>query len=205
MMNKKLFISTLILWIANIFVYYLFCYPESYSLFDIITQHVEWEPLLSIYLILIATTAFFSFLLYRKVNFSRKFITSIIYINIFATILNLSNGFYRFYNNKKELDELVLRYQNDAKTDIKKDSVKSFSHGLMLPPKNENDFNKYIKSDSIHKKYGLYKSSTCNISKDLDIAEKEYQKITNPYLEKRNGKFWREKMQKEIDAIKNNQ
>lgn len=42
------------------------------------------------------------------------------------------------------------------------------------------------------------------ISESLEISKKEYRKITEPYLEKRNGKFWREKMRKEIDAIKNN-
>ena len=201
-MKFKLFISTLFLLIVNVFVYYLFCYPESYSLFDIISQHVEWKSLISVYFILILTLAFFSFVLYRKLRFSKKFFLSIIYINIIAALLNLSNGLYRFYQNKKELNELVISYQNDAKNDIEKDKIKSFSHGLMLPPQNEKDYDKYIKSDSIYKKYGLYKSSTCIVSKKLDIAEEEYQKITNPYLEKRNGKFWRKKMQKEIDAIK---
>lgn len=150
-MKTKLFISTLILWIVNTFVYYLFCYPESYPLLDIMTQHVEWKPLLSIYFILISIIAFFSFFLYKKISFSKKFIQSIIYINVFTTILSLSYGLYRFYNNKKELDQSILLFQQEAYQDIKKDKIRVFGSGLVLPPKNPIDFAKQKKETLLRK------------------------------------------------------
>ena len=61
---------------------------------------------------------------------------------------------------------------------------------------------KFLKRDSIRKNYGLISVSYCMISESLDISKKEYRKITEPYLEKRNGKNWRERMKREIESIK---
>lgn len=202
---KKLIIiailSTILLWVVNILVYYLYCYPNDFSLNDILTNEVEWKPLLLVYGFLILTVAVLSLLFYRKINFYKKFIRLIVFINILAIILNSTNAIYRFYENKQELNELVLMYKQDAKNDIKNDRIKSFGHGLVLPPQDEKNYKKFITVKSIQKKYGLNATSTCIISKNLEIAEEEYQKITNPYLEKRNGKFWKERMEKEIDRV----
>lgn len=201
-MKAWLFISTLILWIVNILVYYLFNYPEHYPLLDILTQQVEWALLLLIYGLLILVAAFFSFLLYKKIRFSRKLIYSIILINILCSILMLSNGLYKFYINKEELEESILSFQNQARNDIKKDKIREFGSGLILPPRDKNEYKKFLKRDSIKKNYGLISVSYCTISESLEISKAEYRKISEPYLEKRNGKNWRERMKQEIDAIK---
>ena len=107
---KKLVIiailSTILLWVVNILVYYLFNYPNDFSLNDILINQVEWKSLLLVYGLLILIAAVLSLLFYKKINFNKKFIRLIVFINILAIILNLSNGFYRFYENKKELDGL---------------------------------------------------------------------------------------------------
>jgi hypothetical protein len=196
--------STILLWVVNVLVYYLFNYPNDFSLNDILINQVEWKSLLLIHGLLILIASVLSLVNYRKINFNKKFICLIVFINILATILNLSNGIYRYNKNKKELNELVLMYQQDAKIDIKNDKIKSFGHGLVLPPHDKKNYEKYIAVKSIEEKYGLYATSTCLISKNFDIAEEEYQKITNPYLEKRNRKFWKERMKKEIDSVLKN-
>ena len=115
---------------------------------------------------------------------------------------------------------------DNAQHDIEVDSVKYFTTGLpFIGPH-------YIKSvddtmskktldnmeiifdkidlkqkfrKEIHNKYGLYERNLgCVIDKQISILKKKYEKITNPYLEKRNGKGWREKMKKEIDDINKN-
>jgi glucan phosphoethanolaminetransferase (alkaline phosphatase superfamily) len=201
-MKVKLFISTLILWIVNILVYYLFNYPEHFTLTDILTQHVEWKELLLIYGVLFLVAIFFSLIFYKKISFSRKLIRSMILINVLCTFLMLANGLYRFYNNRQELKESVLSFQNEAKEDIKKDKIKEFGGGLLLPPKNKIEYKKFVKVDSIKKNYGLIPVSYCTISESLEISKEEYRKISEPYLEKRNGKNWREKMRQEIESIK---
>jgi metal-dependent hydrolase (beta-lactamase superfamily II) len=114
----------------------------------------------------------------------------------------LGNGIYRFYSNKQELDNSIIFYQNEARTDIKNDKVKELVGGLLLPPRNKSEYVKFQKKDFIRKKYGIVISGNCIVSESMEILKKEYKKISEPYLEKRNGKNWREKMEKEIDAIK---
>lgn len=201
-MKLRLFISTLILWIVNIVVYYLFNYPERFTLIDILTQHVEWKELLLIYGVLFLVAIFFSLIFYKKISFSRKLIRSMILINVLCIILMLSNGLYRFYINKEELESSIRFYKNEARNDIKKGKIKQFSLGLLLPPRDKIEYIKFQKKDSIRKKYGLVISSNCIVSESLEISKEEYKKITEPYLEKRNGKNWRERMKQEIDAIK---
>ena len=201
-MKVRLFISTLILWIVNILVYYLFNYPERFTLTDILTQHVEWKELLFIYSALFLAAIFFSLIFYKKISFSRKLIRSMILINILCIILMSSNGLYRFYISKEELESSIRFYKNEARNDIKKGKIKQFSIGLLLPPRDKIEYIKFQKKDSIRKKYGLVISSNCIISESLEISKEEYKKITEPYLEKRNGKNWRERMKQEIDAIK---
>ncbi|SNR37235.1 hypothetical protein [Flavobacterium sp. ov086] len=201
-MKVKLFISTLTLWIVNVLVYYLFNYPECFTLTDILTQHVEWKQLLLIYVGLFLAAIFFSLIFYKKISFSRKLIRSMILINVLCTFLMLANGLYRFYNNRQELKESILSFQNEAREDIKKDQIIEFGGGLALPPRNKTEYIKFIKVDSITKSYGLKRVNYCTVSESMKISKEEYRKITEPYLEKRNGKHWREKMQHEIDAIK---
>jgi len=201
-MKVKLFVSILILWIVNVLIYYTFNYPEYFSLFDIITQHVEWKPLLSSYGVIILITAFFCLVFYKKISFSRKLISSIIYINVLCAVLSFSYGSYRFYINKQELDESILSFQDMARDDIKKDKIREFGAGLPLPPRDKSEYRNFLKKDSIKENYGLISVSYCTISESLEISKAEYRKITEPYLEKRNGKNWREKMKKDIDAIK---
>lgn len=201
-MKIKLFISTIILWIVNVLIYYSFNYPEYFSLFDIITQHVEWKPLLLIYGVIILIATLFCLVFYKKISFSKKIVSSIIYINVLCTILSFSYGSYRFYKNKQELNESILSFQNEARNDIKNDKIKEFGGGLILPPRDKKEYSKFLKKDSVKKKYGIISVSYCSISESLEISKAEYRKITDPYLEKRNGKNWREKMMQEIDAIK---
>lgn len=97
----------------------------------------------------------------------------------------------------------MTEYRDMAFHDIETDSVKTFGFGLPLPPKDSLQLLRNNKRLTIYKKYGLYvKNLGCIIGdKELDEATDEYKKITNPYLEKRNGKGWREKLKKEIKSI----
>ncbi|MCV9930409.1 hypothetical protein OIU83_22305 [Flavobacterium sp. LS1R49] len=102
---------------------------------------------------------------------------------------------------------LINEYKNQALHDIKTDSVKIFTYGLLFiypdSLKAKKQLLKQNKMNSIYKKYGLFKQNQgCVIGdKKMNKAIKEYHKITDVYLEKRNSKDWKEKMQKELDSI----
>ena len=104
-------------------------------------------------------------------------------------------------------DFLFNEYKGYASHDIEVDSVKIFTYGLpfISPIETERkiqEARKY-KLDSVYKDYGLYKQNQgCVIGdKKMDKAIKEYHRITDVYLESRNGKDWKEKMEKELNSI----
>ncbi|RZJ54712.1 MAG: hypothetical protein EOO44_03950 [Flavobacterium sp.] len=109
-----------------------------------------------------------------------------------------------FLSCKSEEKPLLIEYRNMALHDIKADSIKKFGFGLPLPPRDSIEMYRNNQKKDIYKKYGLYiKNLGCVVGlKELDEASNEYRKITDVYLEKRNGKRWEEKMKTELDNVK---
>ncbi len=96
--------------------------------------------------------------------------------------------------------------QKQALQDIKADSVKVFTFGLpfISPIESERKANeiKQNKISNVYRKYGLYrKNMGCVVNTKEDKSRKEYHKITDAYLEERNGKAWKKKLEKEINNI----
>lgn len=61
----------------------------------------------------------------------------------------------------------------------------------------------YKKVDSIQKNYGVkYKNTGCIIDPVESNAQEKYEEAVMPYLEKRNGKGWKTKMDGEIGKMK---
>ena len=109
-----------------------------------------------------------------------------------------------FFNCKSPDSPLLAEYKNQALHDIEVDSVKTFTYGLpFISPieaqRKIQEIRKH-KRDSIYKKYGLFmKNQGCVIGdKKMDEAISAYHKITDSYLDNRNGKGWKEKMEKEL-------
>ena len=64
-----------------------------------------------------------------------------------------------------------------------------------------NTFN--AQKNQIFKKYGIeYINYGCIIDESKIVSQKKYKKAVEPYLEKRNGENWEEKMNAEINSIK---
>ncbi|WP_166921352.1 FEKKY domain-containing protein [Flavobacterium poyangense] len=111
---------------------------------------------------------------------------------------------------KSEENSLFSEYRNQAFRDVEADSVKTFTYGLPFIYPDSVKAKKQLlnkkKIDSIYKRYGLYKKNLgCTIGdRELDKATKEYHRITDSYLDKRNGAGWKEKLSKEIDFVNEN-
>jgi hypothetical protein len=185
----------LVLIIANLF------YSDYYNL-DFIRDN-NWTEVWLIFLAIIILAFLASVFLFRKRMFLKKFLIAFSIVCSIVTIILMINWIHSFYIIYESQNQLVNEFRKEAESDIKNDNVKIHTQGLPLPPKNEI---LQIQDDSIQKirkKYGLTRKNIgCIISPEITVAEEEYFKITELYLEERNGSNWRTKMQNEIDAIR---
>jgi hypothetical protein len=126
------------------------------------------------------------------------------FIFIAVIILYIYDSLKNSYNSKKYEENEIKKYTNKAFSDIKKDSVRTFGFGLLLP-KDKNDLKKHSIKEAIYKKYGLYPlNAGCSFDDATLKAIKTYDSISSKYLEKRNGKTWRLNLKRELDSIDTN-
>lgn len=195
-------ISGVMFWLINVFIYFLLKYPEDFNFYIIVKDDVEWKLVSLIYVFYILISIIYSLMFFINQLFINKFYTSLISLNIIGIIFVLTIGINRFVINKKDFERVLIKFRKDAVTDIKNDNVKYFSQGLLLPSRTESE--KLIKNDikKILKNYGLnHRSLGCTVMPQVTKAKNEYIRITDIYLNKRNGNGWRIKMKKQIDSI----
>lgn len=203
---KKIAIICLIsFWTTVLLQQYLYYYPADFD-FRMISESINWISYIIPFISVLILSAILSFLPFKKFKyFSKFYILSSVFTFSFI-IYMLFIGGKIFWMNNKEFTFIRNEFRKDAMNDIKNDNVKTFSYGLPLPPKNQEQALKENKKDSILKKYGLHlKNLGCIVGDPiLTKSQEEYERLTSPYLEKRNGKGWEEKMKKEIDDINKN-
>ena len=138
---------------------------------------------------------------FKNLDFKNKFFRIILVLNSLVLFFTIYEGLDGFFQNRKVLTDLENEYIQQAKIDIKNDQVTyRFAGGLQLPIYTEKTIQKI---DSIHQKYGVtYFNTGCTILEINIKAQEKYEITVKPYLEKRNGKDWENKMNKEIAKIR---
>ena len=194
------FLSFLSYWLVVVAANYII---SSYYEIDFLKQN-NWKEDFSFLTATIILALVTAFLVYRRQPFLKKFL---VLFSAFCTILTIIVAIdwaIIISQIKANRDQLVNEFTREAEYDIKNDNVKVFSQGFPIPPKNES---LQIQDDTIKKilkKFGLTRENLgCTISPELTKAQEEYQKITEVYLEKRNGKNWRDRMENEIEKVRN--
>lgn len=137
----------------------------------------------------------------KNLDFKNKFFRIILLLNSLLLCFIIFEGLSGYLKNLKEVTEIENQYIKQAKNDIKNDKVTyRFAGGLELPMYGEKTNQKI---DRIHQKYGIQFINTgCIVMPIYSDAQKKYELTVEPYLEKRNGKNWQAKMDKEIAEIK---
>lgn len=138
---------------------------------------------------------------FKKLDFKNKFFRVVLLLNSLVLFFTIYEGLDGFLQNRKVLTDLENEYIRQAKTDIQNDQVTyRFAGGLELPMDTEKTIQKI---DSIHQKYGVtYFNTGCTILEINNKAQEKYEITVKPYLQKRNGKDWESKMNKEIAKIR---
>lgn len=202
MISKKLLIINIAV-MTMVFCTYisgiaLLNYPWYMSFWN----YVQWNDILY----LLITLAFLALISWMISTLKIKNLTAKNrFLLVYSILCSFLVGYFMYIsiNSYLSAEEAIVQIENEyiqqAQKDIKNGRV-IFSHagGFAIP--NEWDG----KIDSIHQKYGIqYQNSGC-IIEALEIkGQEKYKETVQPYLEKRNGKGWEEKMEKEIKMIKN--
>lgn len=137
-------------------------------------------------------------------NYSRKRKAAI----FLAALQSIFLSFFMFKmidayrDNKKDFNNLLAEYQSKADADIKSGFIEiDYAGGLELPSLQEQKMRAEI--DSIRRTYGLlYRNSGCIVSAALIKAQEEYERLTKPYLDKRNGLGWEMRMEQQIEEVR---
>lgn len=185
-------IAFLLSWIAITVSYYSFLYPAPFAIVPLLRQ-VEWKYFLLVYTVLLLFAFTFSFMLSRQGAFQRTFFKTLLALQI-AAMMTMSILTFLTLNKKRSgLKELFSELEKQAAHDIEADSIHYISYGFPIPDSN------YMKRDSIMAKYGIRYTANCIIDQLTKESDAYYKQLTNTYLNKRNGKNWKKKMQKELE------
>ncbi|WP_343661481.1 hypothetical protein [Chryseobacterium sp.] len=192
----------IILLLATVYVsgYYFINYPIQFNF-----RHSIQESGFEYFPVILAVTAIVTYLLsslpLKASDFKGKFLRIYPIINTIVILFFTISAGNEFIKTKKELSKKEKEYALHAEKDIKNDKVIIlYAGGLSIDSQYEKVSNKIA---DIQKKYGVTYTNTGCIIDPIDIeAQKKYAEKVKPYLERRNGKGWENRMQKEIDCIK---
>lgn len=203
MISKKLLRINIAVLSLLIVVYtlgnYLILYPIK---FDFLTVISESQPhyLLFILAFFVLISWLISHIRIKNLSPKNRFLLT---FTILCGIMLLWIGYYNlstFFNTRKAIMKSENEYIQQAKEDIKNDSIVFKSYGL---PVFMYDQETYRKIDSIRSNYGIYlKNTGCTVDYIENEGRQKYEEIVTPYLEKRNGKGWNKKMLDEIEKLK---
>jgi len=147
---------------------------------------------LLLYLALLLLASTFSLIGSGLYAFQKNFLKILLTLHVVAIMsIGIVAGI-TLYNKRSGLKELLSNTKEQAARDIQADSIYHISYGF--PHLDSN----YFKRDSIMAKYGIHHTSTCVIDQFNDEKDAYYEQLTQDYLDQRNGKNWKAKMQKEL-------
>lgn len=200
-MRKKLILINIVVLVLVIILYiYGINYPTNLNLWDAI-KYSRLQYLVIALLFFVLVSWMVSTLKIKKLSSFHKFFL------IFALLNSLLFSYLAFESgkifilNKNAIAKIENQYINQAKEDIKHDNITyKFAGGFEVPRYDEKTI---YKIDSIHKKYGItYHNTGCIIEEIESRGQEKYEETVQPYLDKRNGKGWQQRMDKEVEKLK---
>lgn len=134
----------------------------------------------------------------KQLDSKTKFLRAFLTLNVLLFLFLLYTSVNQFVQTKKEINKLENESIKQAKTDIKNNQVSIKYVGGFEIPLYDKKTNQKI--DSIRKKYGVtYENTGCIIDAKFILVNEKYNNIIRAYLDKRNGKGWQQRMEKEVE------
>ena len=204
MISKKLLLVSIVTLVLTFGAYFLDFYLSSYLMrfnWWYITEFFEIKTFFLILGIIALVSWFVSYIRIRHLNGINKFLLIFsVLCGLLFCIINF-NSFSRFFETQKQVRIAENKYSKQAEKDIKNDFIIfKYAGGLSIP---EYDRETYQNIDSIRKNYGIkYQNTGCQADFIEKKGQDKYEEIVMPYLKKRNGNGWENRMKNDIEKLK---
>jgi hypothetical protein len=162
----------------------------------------EWLTFLGILAGGAVLSAFFACIKLKNISYTRRFLGINIFLNTAFLLFISYHATLAFLSAKREYEALLSEYKIKAESDIKNGLIAYETAGLQISSSPAEQI-KLDKIDSLMRTYGLESQNIgCMITGPLLKAQAEYEQLTTPYLDRRNGPGWRRRMSMQIENIR---
>gem|GEM_PF-4236194 len=203
-MTKLTIINTVLAFLGlSVFIlgYYFIWYPDEFNIMRYL-KDAEWKEYGLTVGGLVIAAGIMSFLPLRNYGQKTKGALFLAVLQGLLLLIGVIKLIQTYQQNKRELANLMDEYREKAATDMRNGFIELESAGG-LELLNEQELRMRLAIDSVRKIYGFsYTNSGCIISSDLIMAQEEYERLTRPYLDKRNGPGWEKKMELQIEEVR---
>jgi hypothetical protein len=202
---KKLLIidavTVAVLFMAAVVPNYYINYQVYVSLIDSLADF-EWFIFLGILAAGALVCALFACIKFKNISYKRRFLGANVFFNLAFLLFISYHGTLAILSAKKEYEVLLSEYKIKAESDMKNGVIVYETAGLPISLSPTEQM-KEDKIDSLMRTYGLEsRNMGCMVTAPLLKAQSEYEQLTAPFLDRRNGAGWKHRMELQIENIR---
>ncbi|WP_143061689.1 hypothetical protein [Dyadobacter sp. SG02] len=165
----------------------------------------EWLTFLGILTAGALVSALFACIKFKNISYKRRFLGASFLFNLAFFLFISYHGTLAVLSAKRQSDALLSEYKTKAESDMKNGLIVYETAGLPISSGRAEQI-KGHKIDSLMKTYGLESRNTgCMVTAPLLKAQSEYERLTEPFLDLRNGPGWKHRMKLQIENIRKGQ
>lgn len=197
-------VTVAVLFVAAVVPSYYINYNVYVSVMDLLAGF-EWLTFLGILAAGALVSALFACIKFKNIPYKRRFLGADIFFNLAFLLFISYQGTLAILSAKNEYEVLLSEYKIKAESDIKNGLIVYETAGLQIASGPAEQM-KEDKIDSLMRTYGLESRSIgCMVTAPLLKAQSEYEKLTRPFLDRRNGPGWKHRMKLQIENIRKGQ
>lgn len=162
----------------------------------------EWILFLGILAAGVLVSALFACIKFKDISYKRRLLGINVFFNLMFLLFISYHGTLAILSARREYEVLLSEYKIKAESDIKNGVIVYETAGLPISLSPTEQI-KEDKIDSLMRTYGLESRNTgCMVTAPLLKAQSEYEQLTAPFLDRRNGPGWKYRMELQIESIR---
>ena len=189
------------LFIAAVAPDYYLNYQVYVGLIDSLTGF-EWTLFLGILAAGALVSALFAYIKFKDISYKRRLLGINVFFNLIFLLFISYHGTLAILTARREYEVLLSEYKIKAESDIKNGVIVYETTGLPISLSPTEQI-KEDKIDSLMRTYGVESRNTgCMVTAPLLKAQSEYEQLTAPFLDQRNGPGWKYRMELQIENLR---